>query len=166
MFLLDTNHCSRILERDPDIIAQIRAHKESLMATSVITEGELVFMVQGSERKAENFQRVSAFLAGIRVYEIDSETAAIYGVLKAIYTHGLVQKRRRNDGMQRSPNSALMTTTYGSRHLLSDIASSSSQVTMISSAYKRFKVSTLLPGKPAPRDKNLLSIGRKLLCPF
>lgn len=57
------------------------------MATSVISEGELIFMAEGSHREEENTRRVTAFLAGIRIYEIDPETAAVYGGLKAgLYT--------------------------------------------------------------------------------
>jgi tRNA(fMet)-specific endonuclease VapC len=87
VFLLDTNHCSRILDRDPAVIAQLQANAGAPIATSVITQGELVFMVEGSARRSTNFLRVSALLAGIRIYPVDLKTAEIYGSLKADLYH-------------------------------------------------------------------------------
>lgn len=83
MFLLDTNHCSRLLDSDPDVTANVAANSDMPMATSVITEGELVFMAQGSARKAANTARISAFLEAVRIFHVDSATAQIYGSLKA-----------------------------------------------------------------------------------
>jgi len=83
VFLLDTDHCSRLLESDPDVTAQVEANSASPMATSVITEGELLFMAQGSRETTANVKRVSELLMGIRIYQVDSATAAIYGKLKA-----------------------------------------------------------------------------------
>lgn len=71
MFLLDTNHCSRILDGDPIVLAHLRANSAVPVSTSVVTQGELVFMVERSTQRANNILRVSALLAGIRIYQID-----------------------------------------------------------------------------------------------
>jgi tRNA(fMet)-specific endonuclease VapC len=40
MYLLDTNHCSRIIAGDHPLIQQLQAHLEDGIATSVIVRGE------------------------------------------------------------------------------------------------------------------------------
>lgn len=83
MFLLDTNHLSRILENDPIVLAHLSANSQHTMATSVITEGELTFMAHGSNEKNINIVRITSLLSGIRIHHIDSKTAKIYGSIKA-----------------------------------------------------------------------------------
>jgi predicted nucleic acid-binding protein len=46
MYLLDTNHCYRLIEGNPIVTTQLRAHPDSLVATSVIARGELMFMAE------------------------------------------------------------------------------------------------------------------------
>jgi tRNA(fMet)-specific endonuclease VapC len=41
MYLLDTNHCSRIIFGEPEIVQQLQLHSEAGVATSVIVRGEL-----------------------------------------------------------------------------------------------------------------------------
>jgi tRNA(fMet)-specific endonuclease VapC len=83
VYLLDTNHCSRIIEADAEVLDRLRVHATEVIATSVISQGELVFMARHSERPAYNALRVGTFLNGIRIYPIDGEIATIYGDLKA-----------------------------------------------------------------------------------
>jgi len=83
MYLLDTNHCSRLLQGHPAIINTLKELGETPIATCVIVRGELIFMAQKSERKAENLHQVHQFLNDILVYPVDDETADIYGKLKA-----------------------------------------------------------------------------------
>jgi len=81
--LLDTNHCSRILESDPDVLRKARESGETRLATSVIVRGELIFMAQHSERREINLARVLRLLEDLRVYPVDEATADLYGDLKA-----------------------------------------------------------------------------------
>ena len=83
MYLLDTTHCSRILQGDPSIIRKLSELDDAPVATCAIVQGELVFMARKSERSDENLSRVKSFLEDIEVYPLDSETADIYGKLKA-----------------------------------------------------------------------------------
>jgi tRNA(fMet)-specific endonuclease VapC len=62
MYLLDTNHCSRIIFGEPNLIQQLQSHSEAGVATSVIVRGELLYMAAKSEQTAANLQRVKAFL--------------------------------------------------------------------------------------------------------
>ncbi len=82
MYLLDTNHCSRIIAGNSAVIQQLQAHHTDGIATSVIVRGELLYMVQKSEQQIANFQQVNRFLETIDLYPISKTVADIYGGLK------------------------------------------------------------------------------------
>jgi len=83
MYLLDTNHCSNLILGAPTLIRKVVEVGESKIATSVITEGELIYMVENSRQKEENIVVLDRFLQDIPIYGIDEETGRIYGRLKA-----------------------------------------------------------------------------------
>lgn len=83
MYLLDTNHCSRLIDGDTRIRNRIVALGEASVATSVIVQGELVYMAEKSERRLHNLSVVRAFLHDIRLYYVDEGAADAYGELKA-----------------------------------------------------------------------------------
>lgn len=82
MYLLDTNHCSRIIAGDRTITQQLQLHQGDGVATSAIVRGELLFMVQKSQRQTENLQAVEAFLQNLSLYPINGAVADVYGRLK------------------------------------------------------------------------------------
>lgn len=82
MYLLDTNHCSRIIFGDSNLIRQLQEHSSAEVATSVIVRGELLYMVQKSEQQVANLQPVRAFLQTINLYPINGAVADIYGSIK------------------------------------------------------------------------------------
>ncbi len=83
MYLLDTNHYSRIVNGDAGILQRLKEHSDSIVATSVITQGELIFMAQKSQQKLANTARIEGFLRSIRTIPVDAATATIYGHVKA-----------------------------------------------------------------------------------
>ncbi len=83
MYLLDTNHCSHIINGDFAIISQLQQNANAGVATSVIVQGELIFMAQNSQQQASNLQRVEAFLQAIDLYPVNGEVGNCYGKLKA-----------------------------------------------------------------------------------
>jgi tRNA(fMet)-specific endonuclease VapC len=97
VYLLDTNHCSFILEGEPAAIENFRRRANLTIATSVIVAGELKFMVQNSQQQAANLIKVQAFLQRIEVYPIDLAIANIYGEFKAelIRDFGPKERSRR-----------------------------------------------------------------------
>jgi tRNA(fMet)-specific endonuclease VapC len=103
MYLLDTNHCSRIIFGEPALIEQLQIHSEAGVATSVIVCGELFYMASKSEQRAANLQAVRAFLNRIDLYPIDFPISEIYGSLKGKLMKAFGPKdrtRRRNFNLQ------------------------------------------------------------------
>lgn len=82
MYLLDTNHCSRIIFGEPNLIQQLQLHNEAGVSTSVIVRGELLYMAAKSEQTAANSQAVKAFLDMIDLYPINLPISDIYGEIK------------------------------------------------------------------------------------
>jgi tRNA(fMet)-specific endonuclease VapC len=83
VYLLDTNHCSRLIDRDPDVLQRLRELGDARVATCVIVRGELRFMVERSERKQENAVKVEALLDDMEVFPLDDAAADVYGHMKA-----------------------------------------------------------------------------------
>jgi tRNA(fMet)-specific endonuclease VapC len=83
MYLLDTNHCSYLLEKHPAITQKLVELGETPVATCVIVRGELMFMAYRSKYQTENVKRVKMFLHSLEVYPIDNQAAEVYGQLKA-----------------------------------------------------------------------------------
>ena len=97
MYLLDTNHCSRLLDGHPEIIAKLSALDDTPIVTCTVVRGELMFMAHKSERKAENLERVEGFLRDIEILPVDEKAADIYGKMKAaiIDFYGPKEKKKR-----------------------------------------------------------------------
>ena len=87
MYLLDTNHCSRILEGDAQVLQELANNADVKVATSVITRGELIYMVQRSQQREANASRVENLLSNLDILPLDAETATIYGHVKALLFH-------------------------------------------------------------------------------
>jgi tRNA(fMet)-specific endonuclease VapC len=56
MYLLDTNHFSRLILGDSTIRQQIAEVGESAIAISIITQGELMYMAYNSEQQQQNLE--------------------------------------------------------------------------------------------------------------
>lgn len=82
VYLLDTNHCSRIIDKDPQVLSKLQENQNADIGISAITRGELVFMVERSKRQTENAAKVHEFLDAMTLYMIDDAIADCYGRLK------------------------------------------------------------------------------------
>ena len=82
MYLLDTNHCSYLINNNPPVVAAAQSHAQDPFGISIISYGELLYMTQKSERREMNLQVVQAFLTEIDIYLINEEIAEIYSQLK------------------------------------------------------------------------------------
>jgi tRNA(fMet)-specific endonuclease VapC len=81
VYLLDTNHCSFVLvQRDVQVIQKLESLiVDTEIAINTIVYGELMTMVEKSQRKQENRALLDAFLKRLRIYSIDEDTSKIYG---------------------------------------------------------------------------------------
>ncbi|MBD2384696.1 type II toxin-antitoxin system VapC family toxin [Cylindrospermum sp. FACHB-282] len=95
MYLLDTNHCSFLIEGEAKVVNNFRERSEVSIATSAIVVGELRFMAQNSQQKIANIIKIQAFLERIDIYAIDHQTAEIYGDLKSEIIRQLGPKEKR-----------------------------------------------------------------------
>jgi tRNA(fMet)-specific endonuclease VapC len=82
MYLLDTNHCSYIIDGQPQVIAAVSSRSESNLGISIITYAELLYMSDKSTQRERNTVAVRAFLERMDLYLLDEETAIVYSQLK------------------------------------------------------------------------------------
>ena len=83
MYLLDTNHCSGAILKNPIILNHLKSIEREAVSTCVIVQGELIDMAERSQRSQSNLELVQNFLQGIYIYDVDRETANMYGQIKA-----------------------------------------------------------------------------------
>ncbi len=100
-YLIETNHCSYIINGDSQIINALNTRTDGVIGISIITYGELLYMTDKSKQKVQNRIVVEAFLADVDLYFIDEETAIIYSRIKASVFNYFApkdkSKRRRTD---------------------------------------------------------------------
>jgi tRNA(fMet)-specific endonuclease VapC len=84
LLLLDTNHCFRIIARDPRLLDRLDRIGSTKIATTVIVAGELYYGAARSQRADENRSAVSRFLDSLDVIPVSSAAANEYGRLKAV----------------------------------------------------------------------------------
>lgn len=84
MYLIDTNHFSRLFLGDLKIRQKISEIGEQNVSISIITQGEVLYMAYNSEQQQRNLAHVQAYLADIGIYGINEGTIAdLYGQFKA-----------------------------------------------------------------------------------
>jgi tRNA(fMet)-specific endonuclease VapC len=88
MYLLDTNHCSRVIQGEPSVIRRLEQAGDVFVGTCAVVAGELQFMGQKSTEKEKNLYIINGFLKNIKIYPIDNFVAEIYGDFKfSLYEH-------------------------------------------------------------------------------
>lgn len=83
MYLLDTNHFSRLILGNEVIRKAIARIGEQAIAISVITQGEVLYMAYNSERQQQNLTLVQSYLANVGIYRLNDAIANLYGHSKA-----------------------------------------------------------------------------------
>ena len=82
-YLLDTNHCSKLLFRPQSKITQhLSDIADSPVLINPIIAGELHYMAEKSERKTENREIISAFLDEILIRPLDRRTCDTFATIK------------------------------------------------------------------------------------
>lgn len=83
MYMLDTNHCSLLMEGNATAQEKIRQNAGVSVATCIFVAAELLYMAYNSQKQETNLMRVQSFLSAIQIYNVDQRTAEIYAQLKA-----------------------------------------------------------------------------------
>jgi tRNA(fMet)-specific endonuclease VapC len=65
MYLLDTNHCSYIIDGQPQVIAAVSSLSGSNLGINIITYAELLYMSDKSAQKERNTAALRSFLARV-----------------------------------------------------------------------------------------------------
>ena len=96
IYLLDTNQCSRIINKDPKILYKLSTlDRDNIQATSVIVCGELMYMAENSARKSENILIVRSFIENITVIDIDRKVFDTYALIKAKIFNKFAPKEKK-----------------------------------------------------------------------
>ena len=97
MYLLDTNHFSRLIQGNATVRQRIATVGERNVAISIITAGEIYYMAHNSERREANLQRVRAYLANIGIYSLNDAISDLYGQFKSelIRYYGPKEREKR-----------------------------------------------------------------------
>ena len=82
-YLLDTNHCFRLIARDTRLIAALKERPLERLMTSVVVAGELRYGALISERRSENSLAVEDFLGRIDQVSVSPAISQVYADLKA-----------------------------------------------------------------------------------
>jgi tRNA(fMet)-specific endonuclease VapC len=84
IYLLDTCICIYLINKRPlPLISTFKQHQPGEIGISVITASELQYGVEKSSRKAENQERLDAFLAPFDILPYDVKAVAAYGDIRA-----------------------------------------------------------------------------------
>lgn len=93
-YLLDTNHCSRLIDGHPAVVGRLSELGDARVVTCAIVQGELIFMAHMSQHRRANLDRVRSFLNTIQVLPLQRGTAVCYGELKAATIERFAPKER------------------------------------------------------------------------
>lgn len=93
-YLLDTNHCFRLIAKDERILAALRERPLERLMTSVVVAGELRYGALISERRLENSRSAEDFLGRIDQIAISPAISQVYADLKAEILRKLGPKAR------------------------------------------------------------------------
>lgn len=97
MYLLDTNHFSRLIQRNVTVRQRIATVGEQNIAISSITAGEVYYMAYHSEQRQANLDRVKTYLYNIGVYTLNDAISNLYGQFKSdlIRYYGPKEREKR-----------------------------------------------------------------------
>ncbi len=84
-YLVDTNHVSKILERERKLKARLQKANdtEDSFGISMTVLGELYYAVYASQRKQKNLARLKDFLDSVILWEYDRLAAEEFGRIQA-----------------------------------------------------------------------------------
>ena len=113
MYLLDTNHFSRLILGNQVIRQAIARVDAPSVAISIITQGEVLYMAYNSERQQQNLALVQSYLANVGIYRLNDEIANLYGQSKADLIRYFGPKERQKRRKTKIERWVLVTMIFG-----------------------------------------------------
>jgi len=84
MYLLDTNICIYIINKNPRIVVEkIKQLKPSQVKLSAISIGELEYGVSKSKNREQNRNALVDFVSGFDILPFDDNDAEVFGLIRA-----------------------------------------------------------------------------------
>ena len=83
MYLLDSTHCIMIMSNKEAILQKIESLIDVPISTCSVVIGELFFGAYKSNQTQHNIRLIEQFFNKMHIYQIDNETARVYGSIKA-----------------------------------------------------------------------------------
>ena len=84
MYLLDTNICIYIINRNPrTVVERIKQLKPSQVKLSAISIGELEYGVSKSKNREQNRNALVDFVSGFDILPFDDNDAEVFGLIRA-----------------------------------------------------------------------------------
>ena len=84
MYLLDTNICIYIINRNPrSVVERIKQLKPSQVKLSAISVGELEYGVSKSKNREQNRNALVDFVSGFDILPFDDNDAEVFGLIRA-----------------------------------------------------------------------------------
>lgn len=84
-YLLDTNHASRLMSKNPEIINKLKeaSQDDATFGISMTVLSELFFAVYASQHQQQNMTRLIQMLQALHLYEFDQTAAEEFGKIQA-----------------------------------------------------------------------------------
>lgn len=84
MFLLDTNICIYIINKNPrQVVDKIKSYRPHQIKLSSISMGELEYGISNSQQRDKNRQALLHFSSAFDIVEFDDNDAEIFGLIRA-----------------------------------------------------------------------------------
>ena len=81
-YVLDTNHASAIWRGDRNVLERVSRSTDAVLYLCMPSVAELWYMVFNSARAAENHVRLTEFLTGFPILDLDAAAAMEFGRIK------------------------------------------------------------------------------------
>lgn len=84
MYLLDTNICIYIINRNPrTVVERVKTFEPSQIKLSAISFGELAYGVSKSKDREKNRNALVDFVSGFDILPFDDSAAEVFGLIRA-----------------------------------------------------------------------------------
>lgn len=87
MYLLDSDTVIYSLKGHPSVVENLALHADDPLGVSTVTLMELYYGAFKSQQAAANLAKVRAIEGSVRVWDLEADTAEVFGMLKVQLEH-------------------------------------------------------------------------------